>query len=278
MRRGILIRKRHFSAPYPRISKKSATRHFSNPSHALKSQKPRRMPKSNVTRNCRQCGKEFRVLPRRARARLYCSITCWRKSPDLLKRLKEGRPPNPFCRICKVNRKSNGKGATTCKKCHAFQEAYRRKRGYKQIILTGGRKRVLKDSPRLTILKHYSNGHPHCICCGEDEIRFLTVDHRHNDGNKERFRSTTNLYTTIIRNGFPDSYQILCFNCNSGRALNKGICPHKQAVSEKSANRIVVTLPIAYLKRRLNSKSISSPDEASPRGPVSTGYSAVQQP
>lgn len=26
---------------------------------------------------------------------------------------------------------------------------------------------------------------------------------------------------------FPQGYQTLCFNCNSGKAINKGTCPHK---------------------------------------------------
>jgi hypothetical protein len=31
----------------------------------------------------------------------------------------------------------------------------------------------------------------------------------------------------FYKNNFPRGYRILCYNCNCGRALNNGICPHK---------------------------------------------------
>lgn len=34
------------------------------------------------------------------------------------------------------------------------------------------------------------------------------------------------LYYYILRNNFPDIYQVLCFNCNWGKRLC-GVCPHK---------------------------------------------------
>lgn len=67
-----------------------------------------------------------------------------------------------------------------------------------------------------------------CQCCGETEPYFLTIDHVNNDGAKERkYLSSSQLYIYLIRNGFPrDRYQLLCFNCNLGRQINGGICPH----------------------------------------------------
>lgn len=68
-----------------------------------------------------------------------------------------------------------------------------------------------------------------CACCGESEIMFLSIDHVNNDGHVERKEhglSTTNQYKRIIDAGCPDTYRVLCFNCNLGRAANGGICPH----------------------------------------------------
>lgn len=70
-----------------------------------------------------------------------------------------------------------------------------------------------------------------CACCGETEPMFLTVDHRFGTGNKHRreVRRTSNeWYKAVIEEGFPDCYQILCFNCNLGRERNKGVCPHME--------------------------------------------------
>lgn len=78
----------------------------------------------------------------------------------------------------------------------------------------------------------YNNYGMICNCCGETNPMFLTIDHVHNDGYKEKTssgnrKSGTTMYRQIISNNFPDTYQILCMNCNFGKARNKGICPHK---------------------------------------------------
>ena len=47
-------------------------------------------------------------------------------------------------------------------------------------------------------------------------------------GNEHRRRDKiTNLYLWAIQNNFPSIFQVLCFNCNHGKQLNGGVCPHK---------------------------------------------------
>jgi hypothetical protein len=85
---------------------------------------------------------------------------------------------------------------------------------------------------RAEILQHYG---PNCACCGEETDRFLTIDHKGGGGNQHKRecdsqgkpRGGAMYYLAIIKAGFPDDLQILCFNCNLGRQMNKGICPHK---------------------------------------------------
>lgn len=71
-----------------------------------------------------------------------------------------------------------------------------------------------------------------CVCCNETEKKFLTLDHKNNDGAKHRkeigYRGGYAFYLWIIRNNFPPMFQVLCFNCNHGRQLNGGVCPHKE--------------------------------------------------
>ena len=88
---------------------------------------------------------------------------------------------------------------------------------------------------RLAALTHYGNGKLECVCCGETNQRFLTFDHINNDGKEHRKQKGvgTNLLVWITRNNFPKGFQTLCFNCNSGRSLNKGICPHKEKQIQK---------------------------------------------
>lgn len=86
------------------------------------------------------------------------------------------------------------------------------------------KKRRIMD--KLLIIDHYSNGLMLCSCCSENEVCFLTLDHINGGGGKHR-RVTPNLYRNLVIQGFPEGYAILCLNCNMGRYLNGGICPHK---------------------------------------------------
>lgn len=81
---------------------------------------------------------------------------------------------------------------------------------------------------RLTVLKHYSGGTPHCNCCGEKQLQFLSIDHIDNDGKELRKVHSigATFYNWIISNNFPENLQILCQNCNHGKRVNGGVCPH----------------------------------------------------
>ena len=77
-----------------------------------------------------------------------------------------------------------------------------------------------------------------CACppCGETNQLFLTLDHVNRDGAAERRRfdhkSNLQTYRLAIEEGFPDRYQLLCFNCNCGRERNDGICPHLDEITD----------------------------------------------
>jgi hypothetical protein len=92
-----------------------------------------------------------------------------------------------------------------------------------------------REQVRIQVFTHYGGNPPKCACCGESRIEFLTIDHINNDGANQRRRiwgqkvSGFGFYAWLVRMNFPEGYQVLCFNCNCGRAhtLNK-VCPHKQ--------------------------------------------------
>jgi len=81
------------------------------------------------------------------------------------------------------------------------------------------------------VYDHYSPGIHKCACCGEDNIEFLSLDHIHNDGASHRKKvPMSQIYTWLIKNNFPDGFQILCMNCNFTKGIY-GKCPHiKEAV------------------------------------------------
>ena len=71
-----------------------------------------------------------------------------------------------------------------------------------------------------------------CVCCGETNLVFLTIDHIDEMGSAHRktFRNSgagSNLYSWLKKQGYPkDNYQILCFNCNFAKHV-LGTCPHQ---------------------------------------------------
>lgn len=93
----------------------------------------------------------------------------------------------------------------------------------------------LSQKLRFECLTHYGGSPPKCICCGETEIGFLSIDHINGGGNKHRRQidsknhcSGRMFYHWLIKNNFPEGFQVLCMNCNWGKRMNNGVCPHKK--------------------------------------------------
>jgi hypothetical protein len=111
-----------------------------------------------------------------------------------------------------------------CGKCkeRAAEQARRRR------TRINAYQRARNERLRLECIAAYGG---RCVCCGEDHPRLLTIDHVNDDGAYERksIRSLPVLIAKLKREGWPrDRYQIMCFNCNCGRAHNGGVCPHKE--------------------------------------------------
>jgi len=74
-----------------------------------------------------------------------------------------------------------------------------------------------------------------CACCGEKEIKFLTIDHINGGGRDHRKKfvgydyvtSGAPFYSALKRAGWPstEGLQVLCWNCNVAK-FHYGMCPH----------------------------------------------------
>ncbi|KKM24758.1 hypothetical protein LCGC14_1601870 [marine sediment metagenome] len=72
-----------------------------------------------------------------------------------------------------------------------------------------------------------------CACCGEIQQEFLSIDHINNDGAAHRKQLSSRsrggggsaMYQWLKTNGYPDGFQVLCFNCNMAKGFY-GQCPH----------------------------------------------------
>lgn len=71
-----------------------------------------------------------------------------------------------------------------------------------------------------------------CTCCGETQEEFLTFEHKNGDGAEHRRKikmigSGSHFVRWLKQNNYPDSIEILCYNCNCSKGF-RGYCPHKQ--------------------------------------------------
>lgn len=87
------------------------------------------------------------------------------------------------------------------------------------------RTKKYREEKKQKVIDAYGGG---CECCGETELDFLTIDHRNGDGAAERKQKLygTTLLNKIIREGYPDRYRVMCFNCNLSAHQHGGVCVH----------------------------------------------------
>ena len=123
-----------------------------------------------------------------------------------------------------------------CKQIKPFSQFHKnstRRDGYSPDCKVCKNKDSRQHKRRLiqTVMDYYGNK---CACCGEAEPFFLTIDHIDGNGAKHKrefFRSVrvspSQFCRWLIRNEYPDGFQILCHNCNCGKARNNNECPHK---------------------------------------------------
>jgi len=77
--------------------------------------------------------------------------------------------------------------------------------------------RNLRKVNKEKIIKHYSNNTMECKYCGNSDIRVLSIDHIDGNGCKHRreynIGSGSPFYKWLIKNNYPEGYQVLCMNC-----------------------------------------------------------------
>lgn len=115
-----------------------------------------------------------------------------------------------------------------CQRCYEVNTRY--------AIKTGRVRQTRESNRRLKIETLKAYGGVVCRCCGENEVKFLSIDHVFNDGASDRRKMKgkgTEFYRWLRQAGFPnkDRLQVLCMNCNFGKTQNGGDCPHDKVFS-----------------------------------------------
>lgn len=95
------------------------------------------------------------------------------------------------------------------------------------------KRKAARERIRLTALQAYSAEHPFCVCCKESTLLFLAIDHIDGGGYAHRQEvGGGGFYTWLRKNNYPSGFRVLCHNCNMGRQLNHGVCPHNNIVRD----------------------------------------------
>lgn len=142
-------------------------------------------------------------------------------------------------------RSDTGKLQSWCKDCiKAGQDAGKKRARTKRWKADNAERHRINNRRyverlREEALTHYSPGErPACACCGEQETRFLSLDHIEGGGNKDRRArgGGVKFYRRLRQEGWPKGFQTLCYNCNMAKGF-WGTCPHQEGAADGTSHR-----------------------------------------
>lgn len=93
------------------------------------------------------------------------------------------------------------------------------------------RKKYFKEhhlNKRISVLNHYCNNNIKCAHCCCKDIDCLTIDHI-DGGGKKHMRNIgfgSHLINWLIKNNFPEGFQILCCNCQRIKKIENKECSY----------------------------------------------------
>jgi len=99
-------------------------------------------------------------------------------------------------------------------------KAEARKSNKKNKIKIDRKKKETHQELRKRVLEYYSEGTPKCIQCGVTGIPFLNMDHIHGRKQMKTDWNTGKLYRYLDKE-HPSGYQVLCYNCNMIKELER---------------------------------------------------------
>lgn len=82
---------------------------------------------------------------------------------------------------------------------------------------------------KVEAISHYGGC---CACCGITRLEFLCLDHiENNGGNHRREIGRQPMARWLKASGWPEGYQVLCWNCNAAKQILGGCRCQDQAVA-----------------------------------------------
>ena len=123
-----------------------------------------------------------------------------------------------WCRNCHIEALQIAKKKNP-RRVQAYNSEYHFRNREQRLLYFKERQQIWKQ----IVLDFYSNNTLSCKNCNINDTDVLTIDHINNDGYKHRKEIKGNLYFWLIKNNFPEGFQVLCFNCNHKKSMNDGV-------------------------------------------------------
>jgi hypothetical protein len=229
------------------------SKHLAQESKRSNRNQKKRRETRKINNLCTVCGKKSPVKDKK-----MC-IGCAENVTERTSELQYRRAKSGICIDC--GQKSARDGLTTCSDCKqaALVRQQNRRIKFKNQSLcyncgerppVPGKKRCniccddrnewyadsnykqrhadIRAEEKTIVFNHYENK---CNCCDENILCFLAIDHIDGGSNEHRKnigKAGSGFYKWLITNNFPEGFQVLCHNCNMGKHLNGGVCPHKE--------------------------------------------------
>jgi hypothetical protein len=168
---------------------------------------------TTITRVCRLCGEE--------------NPSAFGKDKNSKDGLKS------ICLICARLRHKKSNAAYKARTGKSYVQAWKDRDPAHAKAIAKSVKHRFNRKNKIFVLRHYGGNPPRCLCCGEAEIDFLTIDHVNGGGRehqREIRRGSIVQWLWEQRRAFPLGFQVLCFNCNCAKG-HYGSCPHTRRVA-----------------------------------------------
>lgn len=132
-----------------------------------------------------------------------------------------------YCKLC-LMKENNKYYSNNKKKFNAYYREYWNKNKFIRGPMNKEYSRQRYRELRKEVFDGLGGETPSCVCCGESELLFLSIDHKNGGGREHRKNLSSIKYLESIL-GDLSKYQLLCHNCNMTKGLY-GQCPHKMEV------------------------------------------------
>ena len=159
-----------------------------------------------------------------------CGISKQRDSENFGKDAKTFDGMRSQCRPCVANAKLSHYQRTRSEQ-RARQLVYQQKNRERLYAYNASWQRKRNAALRSEMLEAYGSA---CACCGERQPLFLDLGHIENDGaaHRREVGNNTQVMLQLRAKNWPrERFQLLCCNCNQGKARNGGVCPHANVQS-----------------------------------------------